>query len=477
MSCRSGDKHDSGFFLSELSLAFVVPMLKVLEFLRMRMIRFTRDYIKRFPGRWTFLLTLLGRKLIIWWRSWSGTFGRPESAKSPSLETQASPYSVWGGSAFVEEYVIAASYVPASASHPSLHEHTEEQPETAAQVVGTHPPVLANISVDYQHGHSPSHPFGGRSFVNRSSGNLSTLSIQSCASDRFSIITNSRESLRAPHGQPSRLARTSRRGSVNSSGSSSIINIRSRISDRCSVPTSSRESIPSTLGQPSPSQLPRVTHCQLGSGPERSWSREEATHPPTPTTRPNTPTSPRIEIIPTDLPSSLHGDGKVNTVVQSRASSSYTHEPLSPPSMSEIRRRQSSTSVVVDVQYPSTDPLPISASSNPPQISDEPFGVGSPTVHSSPDTPTVDLPDEPGSPTSFSPQTVEYFIPDGRFVQLINSDQIPRYDKNATMQVGYTILSFHPNTALQTPRGDSIRGETFDNRLPLVSCTSKYHSI
>ena len=91
-------------------------MLKVLEFLRMRMIRFARDCIKSFPGRWTSLLPLLSRKLIVW-RLWFGTFGRPKSAKSPSLEIKASSYSVSGGSAVVRECVIAASYVPASASH------------------------------------------------------------------------------------------------------------------------------------------------------------------------------------------------------------------------------------------------------------------------------------------------------------------------------------------------------------------------
>ena len=219
MSCRSGDKRDREFFLSELSLAFVAPMLKVLEFLRMRVIRFA---IKRFPGRWASFLTLLSRKLIVWWRLWFGIFGRPKSAKSPSLENQASSYSVSGGSAVVKEYVIAASYVPTLASHPGLHERTDEQLET----VGARPPVP-------------------------------------------------------------------------------------------------------------------------------------------------------------------HVDGIVNPVVQPSASSFHTHEPLSPPPMNDLCRRQSSTSVVVDDQNLSTDSLPTSSSTNLPRITDEPIAIDTATGHSSSDPPSM----------------------------------------------------------------------------------------
>jgi hypothetical protein len=101
--------------------------------------------------------------------------------------------------------------------------------------------------------------------------------------------------------------------------------------------------------------------------------------------------------------------------------------------MSEIHRRQSSL-IVVDIQNPSTESLPISS-----------FAMDPSTDHSSPDSPAVDLHDEPplGSPTSSDLTLENIILPEGRFVQLINSDQIPRYEKNATMQVGYTILSLH----------------------------------
>jgi hypothetical protein len=48
--------------------------------------------------------------------------------------------------------------------------------------------------------------------------------------------------------------------------------------------------------------------------------------------------------------------------------------------------------------------------------------------------------------------TLDYYVPDGRFVQLINSDQVPRYTKDALMQVEYIILLPHPHISLQTSR-------------------------
>ena len=370
----------------------------LLEFLRI--IRIARHYLKRFPGRGASILAFIGRKLNQWWRFWLGKFGRPKPIERQFLGTEASSYSVSGGSGVVREYVVAASYAPPSASRASLHELTDRPTAAVAQTVGVHPPPVPDtLSVDHPYvpngGPSHfSHALGGRTLGNRSSGNLSALSVQSRASDRFSVITNSRESLRNTHGQPSR--------------------------------------------------YPRAPHRQFGRGPDPARdptrSRERPTRPSTPLTRPHTPTHPthitqppRLEVI-TSLPSA-HGDGRLNPVVQPSASSSYTHEPLSPPPMSEIRRRQSST-IIVDIQNPSTESLSIASPTNPPHITDEPFAIDSSTDHSSPDSPVVNLHDEllSVSPTSSNHQTLEdIFLPEGRFVQLINSDQIPRYEKNATM--------------------------------------------
>ncbi|KAF8487058.1 hypothetical protein DFH94DRAFT_12899 [Russula ochroleuca] len=102
--------------------------------------------------------------------------------------------------------------------------------------------------------------------------------------------------------------------------------------------------------------------------------------------------------------------------------------------MSEIHRRQSSL-IVVDIQNPSTESLPISS-----------FAMDPSTDHSSPDSPAVDLHDEPplGSPTSSDLTLENIILPEGRFVQLINSDQIPRYEKNATIPRMETAFDVRP---------------------------------
>ena len=381
-------------------------------------LRFARDYIKRFPGGAS-LLALLGRKLIAWWRFWRGKLGSyrgrnpPRPPRRPFVETEASPYSVSGGSAIVGEYVFAASSVPQSASHASLPERTDEQQlATVAHPVGTRPSAIASsLSVDHPYG-SPQ-LLGTRGLVNRSSGSLSAASIQSSASDRFSIITTSRDSFRSTRGQPSR--------------------------------------------------LPRSTHRQFGRGPDPSRSRERpspsSSRPNTPSTRPHTPSyPPSLEIITTNLPSAAHETGRVSPLVPSSASSAYTHQPPSTPTSNEVRRRRSSTSLVVDVQNPSTESLPIATSTINPPITEEPLAMESVTTLSSHDLSVVDQHDGPvpGSPTSSNAATSFDTLPEGRFIQLINSEQIPRYNMDALMQVEYVILSPLPYIFLQTSRGDML---------------------
>ena len=361
----------------------MASVLKVLEFLRILRIarEHAREYIKRLPGRGASIIAFLGRKLNTWCHFWLEIFGRPKPAERRFIGSEASSSSVLGSSATAGDYVVAASYVPASASHPSLHEHIVESPTSTFSPPG----FPANIAVKHPHTTNLPHALGGGNPINRGPGNLgAVVSIQSRASDGYSITANSYESIRAPLGQPSRLH--------------------------------------------------RATYPQLGCGLDQLRSSERATWPPTPTTRPHTVTDPsRLEII-TTLPST-RDDGKVGPIIQPLAPSSHTHEPLSPPPMSELRRRRSSASIVANVQYPTTEPLPMSSSTNP------------------------------RSPTS---STLDYFLPEGRFVQLINSDQIPRYTKGVKMQVGYTIQSLHPYIFLQTPRKDNLSCETFNNRIPLV---------
>jgi hypothetical protein len=414
-------------------------------------LRFARNYTKCCTGRLArplllFLASASGRK---WWHSRPGKPGTShrdtlngKPADPPFLATEANSYSVSGGPAIPKQYTVAASSVPASASLPSLHERVERQPATVAPIVDTRvgtPPALAN-------------PLGGRGLVNRSSESLSAASIRSRASDRFSIIITSRDSLRATHGQPSRnpvgFHRRFEHDPVNRR-SASMGSTQSRASDRFSIITTSHDSARATYDQPS--RLPRAAHRQFGRGPDPSRSRERETRPSTPHVPPRS--SPKN--IATNLPSLDHEDGRISPVLQLSASSPYSHRFLGPSPMDEIRGEVSMTSFVVDVQNPSTDSLPISPSTTNP-IMDEPLEMESATAHSSPDSPVVDQRDEPvpGSPTSSNAATLD--LPEGRFVQLINSDQIPRYTKDASMQVVYTILSLHPYISLQTSRGDTL---------------------
>ena len=372
----------------------MAPILKVLEFLRI-----IRVAAKRFPGRCSSLLAVLGKVLGALghklWRLWLGTFRRPKPADCPFRGTEASSRSASGGSAVVSEYVIAASYVPASASasasQSNLHDRTSER----QPALDSHPPVPAILLSADPHDYPPDPVGGGGApLANRSTEDLSTASTQSRASaERRSILTNSRESTRAPLEQPSR----SRRG----------------------------------------------THRQFGRGPpdlpestERPPLTRLTTRPaPPPTIHPD----PTLQI-PTNLPSPTH-DG--DTRVSPAATSSRTHEPSSLPPMHENRRRE--TTIGLDVETPSTESLPQTADKQP--------AMGSSTEGLST---AVDVPDETVSSTSSNRSTLDYFIPDGRFVQLIHSEQIPRYWKAVTMQVGHIILSLHPYTSLQILRGESL---------------------
>ncbi|KAH9962936.1 hypothetical protein BC827DRAFT_1266739 [Russula dissimulans] len=150
------------------------------------------------------------------------------------------------------------------------------------------------------------------------------------------------------------------------------------------------------------------------------------------------PQPPRVEIDATDLPPPVNDDSTGSPVAQ--PSSSYQHEPLSPPPVHGHRRRQSLTSVVVDIQNPS---LPLSTLIHPPKLTDEPFAVDSPTAPSPPVSVPVDQYDEHSLLSSISSL---YFLPEGRFVRLIHSEQVPRYTKNIKMQVAFCSIVSREDT-------------------------------
>ncbi|KAI0289787.1 hypothetical protein B0F90DRAFT_1791737 [Multifurca ochricompacta] len=368
-------------------------------------LRFTKDCINRCFGRWALFLAFLGRRLCDWRSSW--WHGKPGTVKKSKPAKPLFPGTVvhsgsLSGSVERKEYIVAAaSIIPTSVSHPSLHEPSSSTSNDTGQLATTsgpgtiHPATPSNLTADphQDYAHSIS-SLDGRNFANRSSTNLS---VHSRASDRLSILqAHSRESLRGPVGQPSR--------------------------------------------------FPRAVHRQFGRGPSASRSRERPSRSPSPTSHlPHVPRVPRLEIDVTNLRPNTHADDRVSPAIPPLVSS-HTHAPLSPPIIPG--RRQSSTSVIIGIENPSTESLPLTVCD------------GSPTTHSSHASVAMGLPLEELSPLSPTTPSVisNFLLPEHRFVQLINSDQVPRMITTSLM---------YPYVRWQTPRGDVIRSESLDNHLPL----------
>ncbi|KAI9438581.1 hypothetical protein H4582DRAFT_182781 [Lactarius indigo] len=170
-----------------------------------------------------------------------------------------------------------------------------------------------------------------------------------------------------------------------SCASFSIHSTQSRASDRLAIIQShSQESSHTPLGQPKRNL--KAAHRQFGSGPSTD----------------------HLEVSPS------------------------SHASLSPTGVHSHHKGQSSASVVVRIESPSTESLPRNHSPLP--DSDEPYSAGSPTVHSSPTSVPPELPDESPQLTPTATSSISHFdLPDGRFLQLIVSEQIPRYTKTVTV--------------------------------------------
>jgi hypothetical protein len=126
------------------------------------------------------------------WPRKTDTFSKTKPAGPLVSCVEARGYSMLGGSADV----IAASTVPTPASLPSLQEQAPRQ-LTMATSSGTPAPTNADITADRL-------PFAYdiKRPGSRSSAEVSTHNLR--ASYRFFILRQTRTSLRAPVGQPSR---------------------------------------------------------------------------------------------------------------------------------------------------------------------------------------------------------------------------------------------------------------------------------
>jgi hypothetical protein len=459
-------------------------MASILELFHdiLRKLRSTRGFVFR---RWALFLAFLGRRLYVW-RLWDdrkrGTFPRVDSEQarrsSPCTRTDLD----------LRKYVIAASYIPASATRSAGHLASfhymssatqQPQPATASGV----PLTPASLSVE-----SPSHRdhvdfspvTDARIDHNRRS---SDSSVRSRSSDRLSIIrTYSRESLYMPVSQPTRSPRAphrqfgrghslspSRESSLSPSPTpqshrdhaspssvsdaridpnrgSSDSSAQRRSGDRPSIiQTHSRESFTMPVGQPT--RFPRAPHRQFGRGPSVPLSRESSRSP-----SPSPQLPPDIDVI-TPHPQSQLDSG--NSPISPLSVTSHGHAPLSSPSIHSLRGRESSTSVVVGVVNPSTDSLPPRFFTDGQPLREEPYTIDSPTGHLS--VPDFDAHERfEGLPqhnftSSSSSATSNFDPPFGRSLRLITSEQVPRYTKDVTVQVDNTITTIKRLRLLADP--------------------------
>ncbi|KAH9026190.1 hypothetical protein EDB85DRAFT_2149268 [Lactarius pseudohatsudake] len=166
------------------------------------------------------------------------------------------------------------------------------------------------------------------------------------------------------------------------------------------IRTRSRESMNAPVG-PTPSS--RAPGNQFGRGSSGSSSRESS-RSPSPTDRGRQP-YPEIDVTKLHPPTQVASDCGSSPINPP----SVAHHADAQPSVSHSRnslKRSSTTSVVVKIVNPSTDPLP----------------------------------------------TSDFDLPDGRFLQLIHSEQVPRYTKGVTVQVEYIITTIKPLSLFGRPR-------------------------
>jgi hypothetical protein len=353
-------------------------LLKVL-----RIVHLARRYIGRTSSRWALFLAILGRKLSGWWHrgQWPGKPGPSKHAESslPCTSHVGLSSSAPGGPAILKGHGVAASNVPASASQGSLgiHVGAEEQPATAPPS-----PIPATVSVEELYGPDP----GPSDAISRSSSlsNVSFASDQSRASERLSRITASRKAQHTPVGEPA--------------------------------------------------ELPRSPHHQFGRRPDPERSGGRLSRSPSPM-RPHTQQPHHLDVIQTVIPTHPHAGGRISPTdrLQGRVdmpSLPYNTQAQRTPL---THQKQKMMGPEVHVQSPSPESLPIPTHSRP--LTEEPMAI-SPTQPSIASSVTGHHEIASQRPSFVAS---EYYLPDGRSLELIHSEEIPRYSKNITMQVDCAI--------------------------------------
>jgi hypothetical protein len=353
-------------------------------------LRPSRGLFHRFLRQWALFLAFLGRKLGFW-RLWDD---RKRGAFPKVKKTESSLPMTESSS---REYAIsAASSIPESARYPSLR----------GDVLGATQPQRAASASRTPHA-EPSSIFDATIISNR---RYTDSSIRSCSGDRVSII-------------------------------------RSHSGDSLHSHTPAN---PST-------RFPRALHRQFGRGPSLPPSRE-ASRSPSPIPRGHQSPHSEIDSDVANPSANPHPETQIDRADSPVDSPSVTfdaHAQLNTSMTYRHHRKHSATSLVVDIENPSTDSLPRSFFADRPLLTEEPYSISSPGDNP---PPVADAPDaREGSPqhspiASFPSAASDLELPEGRFLQLINSEQVPRYTKEVTVQVDYLTTSIKIIKSFCRPR-------------------------
>jgi hypothetical protein len=350
--------------------AMAILLKALLECLRI--LRSAKVHIKLFPRYWASFLAYLGRKLSR--REWRCSWPRCNQTRTSRSPKPAGPLFPGGGTSSYSMSGGSAclgEYAVAASTVPA---------SSASQPPGFDP-----------EGRPPSAPPSP-------TGSPARLSVD-----------QSRPASPNPTNQLD--------GGSFASRSSGNLSTESRASSRLSIITNSREALPALVGYGQPSRTPRATHHQFGRGPSPSRSREQLSRGPSPVNLPDithSSTTPRLEVVAMMGPTHAHADGQSSPLISAQSpagvtsSPSNTHQPLSPP-VNREGRTGPITSIVLDMHSRSTESLPIISPADRLETISRHSVMGA------------------------SSATSDFFIPEGRFLQLIHSEQIPRYAKKIKM--------------------------------------------
>jgi hypothetical protein len=350
-------------------------LLKIL-----RIVHLARHCIGRTSSRWALFVAILRRKISEWWHrcQWPGKPGPSKPAESSCLCT-GNGHAGLCSSAPGGPAVLREYGIAASNVPASASQGSLRIHVGAEEQSATAPPSPISYSPGL------SYYLDATNFASSSSSDVSFASTQSRASERLSRITASREVLHTPVGQPAELSRS--------------------------------------------------PHHQFGRGPDPSRSRGRLSRSPSPKRPLNaTQHSHHLDVTQTVLPTHPHAGWGI----------SPTDGPQSPPDIPSSDnkqeqhtpsafQKQKTTSVDVHVQNPSLESLPIPTHLQ--QLTEVPMAI-------SPTQPTFasSVADHFETASQHSSLVAsEYCLPEGRNLELIHSEQIPRYEKNITMQVDCTI--------------------------------------